>query len=370
MTKTILHYLSVANTSSRCRLRTAGSRENTRRIEKTNDQRPRPENRAIYLRGAVRVAAVVAMAIALSSVCLPDAAASGYSVSGNINFVYGPPTSAESVGSFQSSSPIATSDQTAFDASTLAYTRAGQLSARAGFGSVGVTGSVSSDQPAPLAMSGDNFNSVQGVALAVATIDDLIISGPGTGSILTQLNVRLHGVLSAVTSLASEADGSVSAAQVSIAIMRGNEMLGFGTYRHDSTNGTSSQVTANGLLSSFDGDDLLTTGSFLVPLNTATTIELQLRISLVSTLQATVAGEATGSAFFNQTLSFSTDGDVFNLPEGYTANSVSAGIINNDYNAVPEPSTTAMLALASVGFVLWLRRGAGAQRQAERTSSR
>jgi hypothetical protein len=67
-----------------------------------------------------------------------------------------------------------------------------------------------------------------------------------------------------------------------------------------------------------------------------------------------VGATGGGSSDFQHTVSFPTSGPVFDLPPGYTVNSVSAGIINNQF--VPEPSTLWLSALSLAALFSRRRR--------------
>jgi len=54
-------------------------------------------------------------------------------------------------------------------------------------------------------------------------------------------------------------------------------------------------------------------------------------------------------------LSFSQRGPVFNLPAGWTANSLDGSIVNN--MLVPEPSTWVLIAIPLMGLAVTRRRG-------------
>ncbi|MBI3838904.1 MAG: PEP-CTERM sorting domain-containing protein [Planctomycetia bacterium] len=56
---------------------------------------------------------------------------------------------------------------------------------------------------------------------------------------------------------------------------------------------------------------------------------------------------------FSHTFGFPTSGPVFNLPDGFTANSPEGQIANNNF--VPEPSTLALAAIG-LGLVACYRR--------------
>jgi hypothetical protein len=75
------------------------------------------------------------------------------------------------------------------------------------------------------------------------------------------------------------------------------------------------------------------------------------------------SGRAYG--FFYDTLRFPFDAPVFDLPDGYTANSPDLFIVNNRYcppgaceqiAAVPEPATWSLMATGLLGLVGWARR--------------
>jgi len=53
---------------------------------------------------------------------------------------------------------------------------------------------------------------------------------------------------------------------------------------------------------------------------------------------------------------FAADRPVFNLPAGYTANSVQAGILDNRLSAVPVPAAAPLLAVALTGLLAWRSR--------------
>ena len=62
-----------------------------------------------------------------------------------------------------------------------------------------------------------------------------------------------------------------------------------------------------------------------------------------------VVASMDANADFFHSLSFATSGDVFNLPAGYTVNSVSGGIVNNRFVGAPVPLPSTLLLLGS-GF--------------------
>jgi len=73
------------------------------------------------------------------------------------------------------------------------------------------------------------------------------------------------------------------------------------------------------------------------------------------------AASATGGANFIDTVSFPFSGVVFDLPPGFTVNSVEGLIVNNQFvgtentSAVPEPGNWPLL-LAAFGLIVLLRR--------------
>jgi hypothetical protein len=100
-------------------------------------------------------------------------------------------------------------------------------------------------------------------------------------------------------------------------------------------------------------DGVFQTPTFLVPLDTP----LLLTVTLTASATAVTRDGAPVSAVtaFDHTLRFPLDGPVFNLPEGYTAHSLQAGIVNN-VSAVPLPPTAWLLALGLAGIAARTRR--------------
>jgi hypothetical protein len=77
-------------------------------------------------------------------------------------------------------------------------------------------------------------------------------------------------------------------------------------------------------------------------------VEVIMRLSVGASTNIT-HGNAFADASFLNTLSFPTNRPVFTVPDGYTVNSVSAGIVDNRFQSqVPEPSTLALLLIGSI----------------------
>lgn len=185
-------------------------------------------------------------------------------------------------------------------------------------------------------------------AFASGIWSDFIVTGPASPvSIPISVNLNIEGsTLALATTSPSGQSQAISSVQFNI---RGNNQLFGGSYSRTATNGIVSSPVGTGLLSGFDGNTDITSPSFSVPVNTPFTIELQLSVS--SNLSANFSEIFTLNANTNflNTVTFAPNGPVFNLPAGYTINSVDAGIVDNLY-VIPEASS---LVFTSLGFVMF-----------------
>ncbi len=219
----------------------------------------------------------------------------------------------------------------------------------AGNGGVHASTNTSYDEQVPESLGG--FLSFRATGVAELTMDDMMIGGaPGT-FITTPMHLHLTGALEAGSALYSNSiftNGSTQVtggSNVSVEIRVNGNKVGEGFQELASINGAFPTVTGSGLLAHFDGDDVLTTSPFTVATNTFFSVMLSLGVISGSEVLDGGAGRGTSIADFSNTLTFVQNGPVFDLPAGYTANSLEAGIVNNRFtpadgaNVVPEPSS-------------------------------
>jgi hypothetical protein len=152
---------------------------------------------------------------------------------------------------------------------------------------------------------------------------------------------------------APESLGMSASASISATVIFDNRVpIGDGSFGISSFNGEAPTMNSSGWLTDFDGNDTLTSDSFTVPLNTPFTLSFKLSATASNVFNGDDTGLAESSADFGNTFSFALDGQpVFDLPDGYTANSVSAGLIDNQYVELPEPGFAALFAAALVAVV-------------------
>ena len=200
---------------------------------------------------------------------------------------------------------------------------------------------------------GQFFDRVDPGASAAMTLDDVIISGPA-GTISTSYRIHLSGSLQA--SKQAQAEFSLGSAGVGI------QLLGNGNLLNDNSaiKYSGQPQIGSGLLTNFTGSDDLNSDPFSVMANQAFAITIRLLAFANSTLDATDTGAVSAAANFSNTLTFVTNGPVFVLPVGYTANSISGNISNNQFvpAVVPLPASIWLLitAVAGLGGRRWLRR--------------
>lgn len=244
--------------------------------------------------------------------------------------------------------------------------------ARAGFDGLGVASSAAVSGLFNLAGSGAVVQSPDGLphygSLAAVIWHDNIVSGPGSLASVS-LNLRLDGSETLNHSPTSPLPGKSLAAvletglgivvQVSYTLPGGPEtVIQFeGAYAH--SEGSPDLFLATGLLTGFSGtgDFVITTPAFDVPVGVPTALSLVLASAAAAGTTQLDSENAFAAMDFLHTLTFPTDGPVLNLEPGLNYNAPSMGIIDNQFEAVPEPETWgAMLVVAGLTVATWLRR--------------
>ena len=210
---------------------------------------------------------------------------------------------------------------------------------------------------------------VRSAASASVTVDDLLVTGPDAGPAVvpTRVTLDFKGVFGFSGATDDEQSASVSIhLRLPGALTDGSGMdFLTGSIRLIQRDGSGVfEIDKRGVLMSVipgidpAGDALfntvarinatVTTPTFFVPVGTPSIIQLQLS---TSEQQSTLTGFGKLSGGFEDTLSFTVGGPVFDLPEGYVVNSLGAKIVNNSF-VVPVPASLPLFAMA----VGWLAR--------------
>lgn len=187
-----------------------------------------------------------------------------------------------------------------------------------------------------------NSNGIGAESRASFSLDDVFITGPvGVTSVNATMNVLVSGFVDADPTPTVFAGAGFS---MSINIP-GSSVSG-------SFNDNGTVAGGTGLFAGFSGPTI--SGSFSSGTGSfSTTGPNVVHVSIIAGGGASSnGGIATefgrGNSDFFDTVNFPTSGPVFNLPAGFTANSISGMIVNNQWIGVPEPGS---IVLSIVGFI-------------------
>jgi hypothetical protein len=101
----------------------------------------------------------------------------------------------------------------------------------------------------------------------------------------------------------------------------------------------------------FDGDAVVYSNYGTMPTNVPLNLFTEIIVEAVASGSVSPL-EASAVADFRNTVSFPTDGPVFDLPAGYTANSVDGSIVDNRWVPVPAAPAGAQLTAAFLSLLL------------------
>jgi len=186
-------------------------------------------------------------------------------------------------------------------------------------------------QDAPRGGFGNGANTVRASSFAAATYDDVVVSGPA-GSVTTSLNMLLDGFVSLAVPVTTSLEYLMARGRVEVSFYANGAYVGGGFQQRElqyQSGVIVPSLTADGTLGLWHGSGAFTSPSFTVLAN----VPFSLEVRLLSRIYAAgFTGEVFNSsamASFGDTLKFVSGGPVFNVPNGYTANSADAGIVGN-----------------------------------------
>ena len=193
------------------------------------------------------------------------------------------------------------------------------------------------------------YDKIVNSVVATVTLDDVIISAPpSVTSVTTNISMHLDGNLNSSSTFSGGSNGVFASASVDTLLSVNNKAVGSGTFSSSSSQGNFATTSGGGWLTNFNGNATLTSANFVVPANTPFTVSFTLNVASIAGMNQDNSGLAESSANFGSTMSFVTNQPVFSLPAGYTANSVSGGIVANQYVQTPEPTSATLAAIALV----------------------
>jgi hypothetical protein len=244
--------------------------------------------------------------------------------------------------------PITTTSNFAVGGSSSGNVRLGLIGGSAG-------GEIQSTHTGTLTFLADGLAGGSGSMFGEFRVDDLVVSpiaGGGASTVFVLLNLDLSGSLGAGGSLNSPGfdwpAGAGGSASVNVGVttqaLTGQSFSGTRSYSNNNRNEES--FGSSGLLA---GGDQIATSPFEVQVGVPFTVMLSMGVSAGASTNIT-HGNAFANASFSNTFGFPTGRPVFTVPDGYTVNSVSAGIVNNRFGLfqIPEPSTLALLLMGSI----------------------
>jgi hypothetical protein len=211
------------------------------------------------------------------------------------------------------------------------------------------------------AKSGDRGASTQ--TYAAWSFDDFVFSGPGSSPVPAALNLFVRGSMGG--NVSTDDQGPLTSfvyagGDVDITIKLNGAFAGNGFAFVNNANGTIRQEAFD-LLEGFHGAGggvFIASDDLLLPVGQFFGVEVELSAKANTGVRIegmpedefdSVTASGGGVASFGNTVSFPTSGPVFNLPPGYTVNSVSAGIVDNRF--VPEPGR---IVLTFTGLIVLL----------------
>jgi hypothetical protein len=190
---------------------------------------------------------------------------------------------------------------------------------------------------------------------AYVRFDDCIVTGTGTAPVRTRISALFEGALSTNTIFGGSPRpelaelGSYASATITLKA-NGQSILPDSLISLDHQFDYS-KADAFGALSGFAGRKVVSSDVFTVIPNKPFSVQFGISTLASVAYNSVTAGSMRAGADFANTYSFATDRPVFELPAGYTMNSVSGHIVDNRFTPVPEPTSMAALGLGAAALL-------------------